>query len=71
MTARRTSTGAVLFDLDGTLADTAADLGYVLNLQRTSRGLEEMPLERLRPVVSQGARGLLRVGFGLTPGQDG
>jgi phosphoglycolate phosphatase len=71
VTARHTSTGAVLFDLDGTLADTAADLGYVLNLQRTSRGLVEMPLERLRPVVSQGARGLLRVGFGLTPGQDG
>jgi 2-phosphoglycolate phosphatase len=64
-------TGAVLFDLDGTLADTAADLGYVLNLQRTHRGLEELPLERLRPVVSQGARGLLRVGFGLTPGQEG
>jgi phosphoglycolate phosphatase len=61
----------VLFDLDGTLADTAPDLGYVLNLQRLARGYEEMPLERLRPVVSQGARGLLRVGFGLTPGQDG
>ena len=61
---------AVLFDLDGTLADTAADLGYVLNLQRLARGLEEMPLEQLRPVVSQGARGLLRVGFGLTPGQE-
>lgn len=61
----------VLFDLDGTLADTAADLGHVLNLQRHARGLEEMPLERLRPVVSQGARGLLRVGFGLTPGRPG
>jgi len=61
---------AILFDLDGTLADTAPDLGYVLNLQRLARGLEELPLERLRPVVSQGARGLLRVGFGLTPGCD-
>jgi phosphoglycolate phosphatase len=71
VTARRTGIAAVLFDLDGTLADTAADLGHVLNLQRASRGLEEMPLERLRPVVSQGARGLLRVGFGLDPGQDG
>ncbi len=60
---------AVLFDLDGTLADTAADLGHVLNLQRLARGLEELPLDRLRPVVSLGARGLLRVGFGLTPGQ--
>jgi N-acetyl-D-muramate 6-phosphate phosphatase len=61
---------AILFDLDGTLADTAPDLGYVLNLQRLARGLEELPLERLRPVVSQGARGLLRVGFGLAPGCD-
>jgi 2-phosphoglycolate phosphatase len=60
---------AVLFDLDGTLADTAADLGHVLNLQRLARGLEALPLDRLRPVVSQGARGLLRVGFGLMPGQ--
>jgi phosphoglycolate phosphatase len=61
---------AVLFDLDGTLADTAPDLGHVLNLQRLARGLEELPLERLRPVVSQGARGLMRVGFGITPGQE-
>jgi phosphoglycolate phosphatase len=58
---------AMLFDLDGTLADTAADLGHVLNLQRVARGLEPLPLVRLRPVTSQGARGLLRVGFGLTP----
>jgi phosphoglycolate phosphatase len=62
---------AVLFDLDGTLADTAADLGHVLNLQRMARGLAALPLERVRPVVSQGARGLLRVGFGLTPEQEG
>jgi 2-phosphoglycolate phosphatase len=67
VTALRSPTKAVLFDLDGTLADTAADLGFVLNLQRLARGLEALPLERLRPVVSQGARGLLRVGFGLTP----
>jgi phosphoglycolate phosphatase len=61
---------AVLFDLDGTLADTAPDLGHVLNLQRKSRGLEALPLETLRPVVSQGARGLLRLGFGLSPGNE-
>jgi phosphoglycolate phosphatase len=63
--------GAMMFDLDGTLADTAADLGHVLNLQRVARGLDPLPLTRLRPVVSQGARGLLRVGFGLTPEQEG
>jgi phosphoglycolate phosphatase len=63
--------GAMLFDLDGTLADTAGDLGFVLNLQRVTRGLAPLPFDRLRPVVSQGARGLLRIGFGLTPEQEG
>jgi phosphoglycolate phosphatase len=63
----RAGVKAVLFDLDGTLADTAADLGYAVNLQRTSRGLEALPLHVLRPLVSQGARGMLRAGFGLPP----
>ena len=57
----------VLFDLDGTLADTAADLAYAVNLQRRARGLEELPLQVLRPLVSQGARGMLRAAFGLNP----
>jgi phosphoglycolate phosphatase len=55
----------VLFDLDGTLADTAGDLGYALNLQRVRRKLEEIPLDRVRPHASAGARGLLRLGFGI------
>jgi phosphoglycolate phosphatase len=59
--------GAVLFDLDGTLIDTAPDLAYALNLQRRARAQPEMPTEELRPFVSQGARGMLRMGFGLTP----
>lgn len=59
--------GAVLFDLDGTLADTAADLAYAVNLQRQARGLEGLPLHVLRPLVSQGARGMLRAAFGLSP----
>lgn len=66
----RTAVGGVLFDLDGTLADTAADLAYALNLQRSARGLSEVPLDRLRPFASSGARGLLRAGFGLTPEHD-
>ncbi len=59
---------AVLFDLDGTLADTAADLGYALNLQRRSRGLEPVALDLVRPRASAGARGLLQLGFGVEPG---
>lgn len=60
---------AVLFDFDGTLADTAADLAGAVNAQRMARQLPPLPLECLRPVVSHGARGMLRVGFDLQPGQ--
>jgi N-acetyl-D-muramate 6-phosphate phosphatase len=58
---------AVLFDLDGTLADTAPDLARVLNLQLRARGRPEVPESALRPHVSHGARGMLRMGFGLGP----
>jgi phosphoglycolate phosphatase len=58
---------AVLFDLDGTLADTAPDLAYTLNHMRGARGLPPLPLAATRPVTSLGARGLLGAGFGLTP----
>ena len=58
---------AVLFDLDGTIADTAPDLGAALNRLRSEEGLADVPFEVLRPVVSSGVRGLLRVGFGLVP----
>ena len=59
---------AVLFDLDGTLADTAPDLAAVLNKLRAGQGLEPVPLERLRPFASAGARGLVHAGFGVKPG---
>ncbi|MEZ5616645.1 MAG: HAD-IA family hydrolase [Rhodocyclaceae bacterium] len=62
---------AVLFDLDGTLADTAADLGAVLNRLRTEAGHAPLPAETIRPHVSQGVRGLLGIGFSLAPGEDG
>jgi N-acetyl-D-muramate 6-phosphate phosphatase len=58
---------AVLFDLDGTFADTAPDLARALNTMRAARNLSPVPLEATRPVTSTGARGLLRVGFGMTP----
>ncbi|HET7687081.1 MAG TPA: hypothetical protein VFK46_00470, partial [Candidatus Macondimonas sp.] len=56
---------AVLFDLDGTLADTAPDLGAALNVLRRRAGLAELPLKCIRPWVSHGGRGLIRGGFGL------
>lgn len=56
---------AVLFDLDGTLADTAADLAAALNRVRADRALPPLPLATLRPQASHGARGLLAAGFGV------
>ena len=60
-------TRALLFDLDGTFADTAPDLGYALNVQLKARGREPLPIEQIRRVASSGARGLLGMGFGLSP----
>jgi 2-phosphoglycolate phosphatase len=60
---------AVLFDLDGTLADTAPDLAAALNRVRRDRGLETLPLRALRPYASHGARGLLAAGMGVDPDQ--
>ncbi|MFM2107664.1 MAG: phosphoglycolate phosphatase, partial [Pseudomonadota bacterium] len=59
---------AVLFDLDGTLADTAPDLANAVNKMRKDRGLNPTPYELLRPMASAGARGLIGVAFGIKPG---
>jgi N-acetyl-D-muramate 6-phosphate phosphatase len=58
---------AVLFDFDGTLADTAPDLAAAVNRMRVEQGYEAMPLERLRPFASAGARGLLQAAFRVKP----
>lgn len=58
---------AVLFDFDGTFADTAPDLAAAVNRMRTKRGLTPLDAATARPYASMGARGLLRVGFGIAP----
>ncbi|HEU0283192.1 MAG TPA: HAD-IA family hydrolase, partial [Gallionella sp.] len=58
---------AVLFDLDGTFADTAPDLAAALNHVRGLHGLQPLPLEAVRPQASNGSAGLLRLGFGIEP----
>ncbi|HEF5154139.1 phosphoglycolate phosphatase [Burkholderia multivorans] len=62
---------AVLFDLDGTLADTAPDLAAAVNKMQRVRGLPETPLDPLRRLASAGARGLLGGAFGITPDTPG
>ncbi len=62
---------AVLFDLDGTFADTAPDLGRALNRLRAEHGLEPLPIGIMRARASSGARGLLKAGFDLTPESEG
>jgi len=61
---------AVLFDLDGTLADTAPDLGAALNRLLEEEGRSALPMEILRPHVSGGARSLIQAGFARVPGDD-
>lgn len=58
---------AVLFDLDGTLIDSAPDLGAAADKMRTDRGLPSLPLEQYRPMAGAGARGMLGIAFGITP----
>lgn len=62
---------AVLFDLDGTLADTAPDLGGALNQLLLEQGRSPLPMDRLRPHVSSGARGMIGAGLGITPADSG
>ena len=58
---------AVLFDLDGTLIDSAPDLGAAADKMRTDRGLPSLPAERYRPMAGAGARGMIGVAFGFAP----
>lgn len=58
---------AVLFDLDGTLIDSAPDLGAAADKMRLDRGLSSLPFAQYRAMAGAGARGLLGVAFGMTP----
>ena len=58
----------VLFDLDGTLADTAPDLAHALNALLREEGKQELPYETIRPEVSHGATALVKLGFGVKQG---
>lgn len=58
---------AVLFDLDGTLIDSAPDLGFAADQMRVKRGLPSLPLEAYRPMAGAGARGMIGVAFGYGP----
>ncbi|MES2740921.1 MAG: HAD-IA family hydrolase [Pseudomonadota bacterium] len=71
ITTRPGAPRAILFDLDGTLADTAPDLAAAVNLLRSARGLAPTPYALLRPTASAGARGMIGVAFGLRPEDPG
>jgi N-acetyl-D-muramate 6-phosphate phosphatase len=62
---------AVLFDLDGTLIDSAPDLGAAADQMRVARGMPSLPLETYRPMAGAGARGMLGIAFGMTPETPG
>lgn len=58
---------AVLFDLDGTLVDSAPELGAAADKMRVDRGLPSLPPAQYRPMAGAGARGMLGIAFGITP----
>ena len=69
--ARLSRPAAILFDLDGTLIDSAPDLAGACNDMRIERGLEALPYAQLRAMVGSGARGMVGAGFGLKPDDAG
>lgn len=61
----------VLFDLDGTLIDSAPDLAAAANAMRAARSMPPLPMTALRPMVGSGARGMIGTAFGVAPGDAG
>ena len=68
---RSSQIGGLLFDLDGTFADTAPDLAFALNETLRAWNRPELPYSQIRPVVSHGGIALIRLGFGMEPGDEG
>ncbi|OUR72385.1 phosphoglycolate phosphatase [Methylophaga sp. 41_12_T18] len=62
---------AILFDLDGTLADTAPDLAFALNTLLQEQGHSTLTYEAIRPVASHGSVALIKLGFNIGPEDDG
>ena len=62
---------AVLFDLDGTLIDSAPDLGAAADQMRVARGMPSLPLVSYRHMAGAGARGMLEIAFGIAPQDTG
>eukprot|EP01032_Pedospumella_encystans_P024218 gene24217-27396_t len=65
--ALNNNTQAVLFDLDGTLIDSAPDLGAAADKMRVDRGLPSLAAALYRPMAGAGARGMLQIAFGMSP----
>ena len=61
----------VLFDLDGTLADTAPDLAHALNAVRQTHGMAPLPLDTIRPTVSLGGPAMIKLAFNLEEKDEG
>jgi len=55
----------ILFDLDGTLVDTAPDLCGTIQDMQSDRGVDITPYLAMEHLASGGARALLKIGFGL------
>ncbi len=69
-TINRKAISVILFDLDGTLADTAPDLAYALNQTLKRHNHPPLPYDQIKPKVSHGASALIRLGFDLTPDDE-
>ena len=67
MAPRFADVQAVLFDLDGTLVDSAPDLAAAVDRMRVGRGLASLPLAHYRPMAGAGARGMLGIAFDVSP----